>query len=1094
MSPGHRSSTRRKRRRIAAVAGTAAAAVAAVVVAQAASGSSTPSGPPPAAAAGAALHAPSRALQADFASAAAEFHVPESVLLAVSYQQTLWETHQGKPSMTGNYNVMGLTDVTRAELDASTGPELGGTGDLPRKLRNKGGTAATARAAKPTADSSPQQPITPAMRTLATAASLIKADTGALKSSARQSVRGGAALLASYQRAATGSAPGSGSDPAAWTPAIERFSGAQNAVTAKQFADRVLATVRTGAQRVTSDNQALSLAADSSVPARSDRTAVSPDLRDPIRQGDARAGAATQAATTATPTPECPSTLTCTFKPAAYQQTSTTDPTNYGNYDLANRPADGGSVDTIVIHDTESSLASAISTFQDPKAHTSAHYVVGADGSVTQMVQTKNIARHAGNWYTNAHSIGIEHEGYALTTGSWYTEQEYQSSAALVKYLGSKFGISLDRTHVIGHDGVPGPLDAYYTGMHWDPGTWWNWSHYLALMGAAPNGNGMPVVGGTVTIAPPWSTSYEPTVTGCGSATTACPAHQANFVYLRTSPSSSAALIKDPYFTAKGIATGTTVASDWTAKAVYGQTFAVADVSGDWTAIWYDGQKAWFNNPGGAYTMANTRTAKQLITPAGSTAVPVYGRAYPETSAYPAALSSVAGDPNQQLTPFSKETIQPGQSYPAAASIKGDYYYSENFNCTATPDCLVVAGTTAYYPITYNHRIAYVKASDVTVTQPNTPPTGTLKPVTPTRVMDTRDGTGGVPKAKVGTAAKVTLQVTGQAGVPSSGVTAAVLNVTATGATANSYASVYPDGTTRTSASNLNFKAGQTIPNLVTVPIVNGKVDFYNNAGSVNLIADLVGYYTSDGSGSKLNSLNPTRIMDTRNGTGGVPTAKVGAAKTVSLTVAGKAGVPATGVSAVVMNVTATGATASSYVSVFPDGTTRTSASNLNFPASTTIANLVVVPVVNGKVDFYNNAGSVNLIADITGWFGTASGSIEHNAGPVRVMDTRNGTGVSKGAVGAAKTVTLTVGGKNGVPTDATAVVLNVTATGGTATSYVTVYPSAIARPTASNLNFYAAENISNLVMVPISSGKVTFYNSSGSVNLVADLVGYFTK
>ncbi|MBT2539283.1 N-acetylmuramoyl-L-alanine amidase [Streptomyces sp. ISL-44] len=56
--------------------------------------------------------------------------------------------------------------------------------------------------------------------------------------------------------------------------------------------------------------------------------------------------------------------------------------------------------------------------------------------------------------------------------------------------------------------------------------------------------------------------------------------------------------------------------------------------------------------------------------------------------------------------------------------------------------------------------------------------------------------------------------------------------------------SVHPNGTTRTSASNLNFTAGLTIPNLVVVPVVNGKVSFYNNAGSVDLIADVAGYYT----------------------------------------------------------------------------------------------------------------------------------------------------------------------------------------------------------------------------------------------------------
>ncbi|MEU9245486.1 hypothetical protein AB0D77_39510, partial [Streptomyces sp. NPDC048385] len=405
---------------------------------------------------------------------------------------------------------------------------------------------------------------------------------------------------------------------------------------------------------------------------------------------------------------------------------------------------------------------------------------------------------------------------------------------------------------------------------------------------------------------------------------------------------------------------------------------------------------------------------------------------------------------------------------------------------------LLVSGNTAYYPIRYNHRLAYVKASDVTVTDPAVPPAGTLKPVTPTRIMDTRNGTG-VPKAKVGAGGTVTLQVTGKAGVPISGVTGVIMNVTATNATATSYVTVYPNGTTRTSASNLNFPAGKTFPNLVTVPVTNGKVNFYNRAGSVDLIADITGYYTSDASGSKLTSITTTRIMDTRNGTG-VPQAKVGAGGTVTLQVTGKAGVPTSGVTAVVMNVTATRATKASYVTVYPHGTTRTSASNLNFWANETFPNLVVVPVTDGKITFYNNAGTVDLIADISGYF-SATGSAEHNAGPVRVMDTRNGTGVRKGTVGADTTVTLTVGGHNGVPVDATAVVLNVTAVQPTTTSYVTVYPNGVSRPTpASNLNFTEGKTIPNLVVVPVTNGEINFYNRAGTVDLIADLAGYFTE
>ncbi|MFJ4779378.1 hypothetical protein [Streptomyces sp. NPDC088762] len=381
----------------------------------------------------------------------------------------------------------------------------------------------------------------------------------------------------------------------------------------------------------------------------------------------------------------------------------------------------------------------------------------------------------------------------------------------------------------------------------------------------------------------------------------------------------------------------------------------------------------------------------------------------------------------------------------------------------------------------------------LTVTPPAGSGQGTYKPITPTRLMDTREGLG-VPKAKVGQGGTVTLQVTGTAGIPASGVTAVVLNVTATDPTAGSYVSVYPNGTTRTSASNLNFVAGQTIPNLVVVPVVNGKVSFYNNAGSVDLIADVAGYYTTDGTGSTYKPITPTRLMDTREGLG-VPKAKVGQGGTVTLQVTGTAGIPASGVTAVVLNVTATDPTAGSYVSVYPNGTTRTSASNLNFVAGQTIPNLVVVPVVNGKVSFYNNAGSVDLIADVAGYYTTdGTGSTYKPITPTRLMDTREGLGVPKAKVGQGGTVTLQVTGTAGIPaTGVTAVVLNVTATDPTAGSYVSVYPNGTTRTSASNLNFVAGQTIPNLVVVPVVNGKVSFYNNAGSVDLIADVAGYYT-
>ncbi|MFB7900729.1 hypothetical protein ACFC1B_31015, partial [Streptomyces xiamenensis] len=191
-----------------------------------------------------------------------------------------------------------------------------------------------------------------------------------------------------------------------------------------------------------------------------------------------------------------------------------------------------------------------------------------------------------------------------------------------------------------------------------------------------------------------------------------------------------------------------------------------------------------------------------------------------------------------------------------------------------------------------------------TVTAPTTATKSRFVPHGPSRFLDTRDGTGAV-KQRVGPGGVVTLQVAGVKGVPASGVTAVVMNVTAVQPTEAGHVMVYPNGQSVPKVSNLNFAPGQIVPNLVTVPVVNGKVDLRNNAGSVDLIADVTGYYTDQaGAGSAFNPVTPARFLDTRDGTGAAKQ-RVGPGGVVTLHVAGVRGSPASGVTAVVMNVTA---------------------------------------------------------------------------------------------------------------------------------------------------------------------------------------------
>ncbi|HEX3813886.1 MAG TPA: N-acetylmuramoyl-L-alanine amidase [Mycobacteriales bacterium] len=588
----------------------------------------------------AATHGTTR--QQAFASAAGEFGVPEQVLLAVSYNESLWEQHAGQPSTSGTYGAMSLAD---APADAR------GTGDS-----------------------------TTALHTLGTAARLAHVTPAAARTDATSNIRAGAALLASYARMYDhGALPAT---VAGWYGPVAAYSGSQSKVAASDFANDVYGTIRTGAARTTADGQTLRLPADAAV--KPDTATIAPLHLTPAAKSSAA---------------ECPRTLDCDFVPAAYKLNSS-DPQDYGNYDTADRPHQV-KIDQIVLHDTEESYPDTLAGFTNPASYVSAHYVIrSADGHVTQMVPTKDVAWQAGNWYVNSHSVGIEQEGFAVAGATWFTEQLYHSSAQLVRYLAAKYDIPLDRQHIIGHDNVPGINAAGVAGMHWDPGPYWDWGHYLALLGKPIHQTGTshsPVV----TINPRFASNVQ-TVTDC-EAGTSLPDQATSFVYLHTAPSASAPLLSDPALHPDGKA-GTTCAADWGDKASVGQQFVVADRKGDWTGIWWDGVEAWFQNE-----KATTPSYGFVVTPKpGLASVPTYGRALPEPAAYPADI------PVQAVTPL-QYTLKPGQRYVTSGAVPTDYYYAKTIDNSLPDDHTNVVGHDKYLQIQLGHRIGYVKAADVNV-------------------------------------------------------------------------------------------------------------------------------------------------------------------------------------------------------------------------------------------------------------------------------------------------------------------------------------------------------------------------------------------
>jgi outer membrane protein assembly factor BamB len=362
--------------------------------------------------------------------------------------------------------------------------------------------------------------------------------------------------------------------------------------------------------------------------------------------------------------------------------------------------------------------------------------------------------------------------------------------------------------------------------------------------------------------------------------------------------------------------------------------------------------------------------------------------------------------------------------------------------------------------------------------------------VTPARLLDTRS-TGG----PLGARGSRSLLVTGLTPKAPPNATAVVMNVTVTGATAASFLTVYPSGNARPLASNLNWTRGRTVANLVEVPVgTGGSVTFYNQAGATNVVADLEGYFAApSGTAGEQVALTAARITDTRSGSGQANAGMtLGAGTTLDIQVTAAGGVPGSGAAAAILNVTATNTTAPSFLTVWPTGVTRPTASNLNWVRGQTAPNRVIVPVgTGGKVSVYNSSGAADVIVDVSGYFtdSTATGTLFIPQVPHRIADTRGHATLGPGG-----TFTLAVGGHFGVPSTATAVILNVTVTQTTVSSFLTVYPSTSSRPAASDLNWTAGLTVPNLVVATLgTTGSITFYNASGSTDVIVDLIGYFS-
>jgi serine protease len=363
------------------------------------------------------------------------------------------------------------------------------------------------------------------------------------------------------------------------------------------------------------------------------------------------------------------------------------------------------------------------------------------------------------------------------------------------------------------------------------------------------------------------------------------------------------------------------------------------------------------------------------------------------------------------------------------------------------------------------------------------PRRGRFHALAPTRILDTRKSGG-----KLAAGETRAIPIAGSGGVPLAGLSAVVLNATVTEPAASGHLTVFPAGDAVPLASNLNFTAGGTVANLVSVRVGrNGAIAVNNPIAAAHLVLDVAGYYDRSPAGpdGRYQPATPVRLLDTR------PSGKpFGAGETRALSVG-------TGITAVALNITVTGPTAASFITAWPAGGDVPNASNVNFVAGQTVGNraIVAVPTTGknaGVINLRNAAGSVHVIVDLSGTFsetGSGAGAVT-SITPVRILDTR----ITANRLGPDVPRLLQVSGAAGVPVGARAVILNVTVVSPSANSYLTVWPAGTAKPNTSDCNYTPGSVVPNLVMVKLGTGgAVNLNNAVGTTDVVADVFGYVT-
>ena len=506
--------------------------------------------------------------------------------------------------------------------------------------------------------------------TLDQAAQALGVNTQQLKLDISTTLRGTAAVLRddAVRLSSTHSVPTNLAD---WYGAIAQYSAATTRSTALMYADSVYKLLNSGFSAQTERSETITLAPQVVKP--NTATAIGVHFATTLPTGCTNDGNV-----------DYPGAIDCILDPNIYD-CNIVPPTAPCNYEDANRPQDFA-ISHVVIHDIEGTALDAINVFQDPNSGVSVHYIVDSDGTVYQIVHEKDIAYHAGNFWYNEHSVGIEHAGFDATGFLWYNATEYLSSARLTAYLLKKYVIPLDHAHIVSHGTIPSPFLAVAPN-HVDPGPYWLWDYYLRLI----HSQGVPFPDDKspshiITLRP--GTDRRP----FGGNGTETPANF-NFFYLYNGPSTASGLIPQQ----EDGSDVTDVTNNVEPAISYYYLAKVKDPAGTGDTlyeIWY-GEEDHAHDPTPSL-FANGKLA-WLAVPRGAV---VEGEG-----------TIVALNGTQGQLPLISGTPTTGSRYYIGDTLNGSLFVSAY--------TVIEDGTTnLWYEINYNHRQAWVPASEVTVVQP----------------------------------------------------------------------------------------------------------------------------------------------------------------------------------------------------------------------------------------------------------------------------------------------------------------------------------------------------------------------------------------